>query len=89
MRIYCEDIRVEFDIEKCAIRIIKSEKLQMAERIELPSQGKIRTLGEMGTYKYLGIMEVLYSQNDINHSSNTNTYTNTGGRFRFGYKRVY
>ena len=27
--------------------------------------------------------------NDINQNSNTNTYTNTGGLFRFGYERVY
>ena len=25
----------------------------------------------------------------INHNRNTNTYTNTGGLFRFGYERDY
>ena len=30
----------------------------MTERIELPNQEKIRTHGEKGNYKYLGILEV-------------------------------
>ena len=30
----------------------------MAERIELPNQEKIRTLGEKETLKYLGILEM-------------------------------
>ena len=29
----------------------------MTEGIELPNQDKFRTLGEMETYKYLGILE--------------------------------
>ena len=32
---------------------------------------------------------VYYNKNDINLNSNTNTYSNTGGLFRFGYERVY
>ncbi len=34
-----------------------NEKQKMTERIELPNQEKIRTLGEKETYKYLGILE--------------------------------
>ena len=36
---------------------MKSGKRQMVERIEPPNQGKIRTLVEKETYKYLGILE--------------------------------
>ena len=32
---------------------------------------------------------MLYTHNDINNNSNTNTYTNTGELCRFGYERVY
>ena len=35
------------------------------------------------------VCSLLYSHNDINHNNNTNTYTNTGGLFRFGYEQVY
>ena len=57
MRIYRDDIGIEFDIEKCAMLIIKSGKRYMTEGIELPNQEKIRRLGEKATYKYLGILE--------------------------------
>ena len=36
---------------------MKSGKQHMTERIELPNQEKIRTLGEKETYKYLGIVK--------------------------------
>ena len=32
---------------------------------------------------------MLYNHNDLYHKRNTNTYTNTGGLFRFGYEQVY
>ena len=49
---------MEFDIEKWVMIIMKSRKRQMTEGMELPNHEKIRTLGEMKTYKYLGILEV-------------------------------
>ena len=54
MRIYIDDIGMEFCIEKCVMR---SGKQQMPEGIKLPNQEKIRTLGEEENYKYLGILE--------------------------------
>ena len=39
VRIYCEDIRMEFGIEKCAMLVMKSGKQHMTEGIELPNQG--------------------------------------------------
>ena len=57
MRIYSQDIGMEFGIEKCAILIMKSEKRHLTEGIELPNFKKVRTLGEKKTYKYFGILE--------------------------------
>ena len=57
VRIYIENIGIEFGIEKCAMLIRKSGKRQMTERIELQNQEKIRTPGEKKTYKYLGILK--------------------------------
>ena len=48
---------MEFGIEKCTMLIRKSEKRKTKEGIELPNQGKIRTLGKKENYKYLGILE--------------------------------
>ena len=55
IRIYSQDIRIEFGIEKCATMIGKSGKIETMEGIELPNQENIRTLGE--NYEYLGILE--------------------------------
>ena len=57
VRIYNQDIGMEFDIEKCAMLIMKSGKRHLTDGIELPNQNKIRTLTENATYKYLGILE--------------------------------
>ena len=37
IRIYSQDTGMEFDIEKCAMLIVKSGKRQIMERIELPT----------------------------------------------------
>ena len=57
VRIYSQDIRMEFGIEKGATLVMKSVKRHMTDGMELPNHDKIRTLGENETYKYLGILE--------------------------------
>ena len=57
VRIYSQDIGMEFGIEKCALLVMKSGKWHLTDGIELPNQDKIRTLAENETYKYLGILE--------------------------------
>ena len=55
VRIYNQDIGMEFGIEKCALLVMKSGKRHTTDGIELPDQDKIRMLGENDAYKYLGI----------------------------------
>ena len=57
IRIYSQDIGMEFGIEKWALLVMKSGKRYLTDGIELPNQDKIRTLAENETYKYLGILE--------------------------------
>ena len=57
VRIYSQDIGMEYGIEKCARRVMKSGKRHLTDGIELSNQDKIRTLAENETYKYLGILE--------------------------------
>ena len=57
VRIYSQDIGMEFGTEKCAMLVMKSGKGNLKSGMELPNQDKIRTLGEKETYKYLGILE--------------------------------
>ena len=56
VRIYNQDIGMEFGIEKCAMLLIKIGIWHTTDRLELPNQDNIRTLGENETYKYLGIL---------------------------------
>ena len=56
VRIYSQDIGMEFGIEKCAMPAMKSGKRHMTDGKELPNHDKIRTLEEKETYKYLGIL---------------------------------
>ena len=44
IRIYTQDIGMEFGIEKCAMLVMKKGKKEITKGIELPSQEKIRTL---------------------------------------------
>ncbi len=51
VRIYCQDIGMEFGIEKCAMLVMKSGKRHMTDGMELTYHVKIRTFGENETYK--------------------------------------
>ena len=57
VRIYSQDIGMEFGIEKCAMLVMKTGKRHLTDGMELPNQDKIRTHAENETYKYLGILE--------------------------------
>ena len=57
VRIYSQDIGMEFGIEKCAMLVMKSGKRHLTDGMELPNQDKIRTLTEKQTYKYFRVLE--------------------------------
>ena len=57
VRIYSQDIGMEFDIEKCTILVMKSRKWHLANGMELPNPEKMKMLEENETYKYLWILE--------------------------------
>ena len=58
IRIYSQDIEMEFGIEKCVMLIMKSGKRQITEGIEMPNQERIRALGQKKNDKYLRMLEV-------------------------------
>ena len=57
VRIYSQDIGMEFGIEKCEMLVMKSGKRHLTDGMEQPNEDKIITLGEKESYKYLGILE--------------------------------
>ena len=52
VRIYSRDIGMEFDIEKCAMLVMKSGKRYLTDGIELPNKDKIKSPHQRN--KYLG-----------------------------------
>ena len=52
IRIYRQDMEIEFSIEKCIMLIMKIEK-----RETTTNQERFETLGEKENYKYLGILQ--------------------------------
>ena len=57
MRIYSQDIRMGFNIEKYAMLVMKIGKRHLTDRMKLPYQDKIRTLAENETYKYVDTLD--------------------------------
>ena len=48
VRIYSQDIGMEFGIEKRPMLVMKRSKQHLMDGMELPNQDKIRTLGKKG-----------------------------------------
>ena len=46
VRIYSQDIGMEFGIEKCSMQVVKSGKRHLTYGMELPNQEKARMLGK-------------------------------------------
>ena len=57
VRIYSQEIGMEFSLGKCAMLIMRHRKRHIMEGIELPNQEKTRMLREKETYLYLRILE--------------------------------
>ena len=57
VRIFSEDIGMEFVTEKCAMFVMKKGKILKSVGIELPAGKVIKSLQGGESYKYLGILE--------------------------------
>ena len=57
VRVFSEDIGMEFGIEKCAMLVIEKGKIVKSVGIELPDGKVIKSLQEGESYKYLRILE--------------------------------
>ena len=58
VRIFSEDIKMEFELRKCGVLIMKRGKVVKSEGISMPN-GKIIKNIEEGGCKYLGILEAV------------------------------
>ena len=57
VRVFSEDIRIEFGIEKCAMLIMEKGKIVKSVGVELPDGKVMKLLQEGESYRYLGILE--------------------------------
>ena len=57
VRVFSEDIEMEFGIEKCAMLLMEKGKTVKSVGVELPDGKVIKSLEEGESYKYLGIVE--------------------------------
>ena len=57
VRIFSEDIGMEFGIEKCAMLVMEKGKIVKSVGTELPDGKVIKSLQEGESYKYSGILE--------------------------------
>ena len=57
VRVFSEDIGMQFGIEKCAMLVMEKGKIVKSVGIELPDGKVIKSLQEDESYKYLGIFE--------------------------------
>ena len=57
VRVFSEDIGMEFGIEKCAMLVMEKGEIVRSVGIELPDVKVIKSLQEGESYKYLGILE--------------------------------
>ena len=57
VRVFSEDIGMEFGIEKCAMLVMEKGKIVKSVGIELPDGKAIKSLQEGESYKYLGILQ--------------------------------
>ena len=57
VRVFSEDIGMEFGIERCAILVMEKGKIVKSVGIELPGGKVIKSLQEGESYKYLGILQ--------------------------------
>ena len=75
IRIYSQDIRMKFDIEEYSMLMMENGKISL-KGIELPNEW-IRILGDMGNYKYFGILEaVSFKQLEMNEKIKNASHKN-------------
>ena len=59
VRLFSEDIRMQFGVDNCAITVMKRGKLDSSYNdIIFENQDTIRSRDEKNCYKYLGVLEV-------------------------------
>ena len=57
LRVFSQDVGMEFGLEKCAMLVMEKEKIVESVGTELPNGKVNKSLQDGESYKYLGILE--------------------------------
>ena len=57
VRVFSNDIGMEFGVEKCAVLTMKKGKMINSDGIALPNKTKMKEMKEGDSYKYLGVIQ--------------------------------
>ena len=57
VRIFNDNIGMQFGIDKCAMLVMKKGKIVKSDGIQLPNNKVIKSLEERESYQYLGVLE--------------------------------
>ena len=58
VRVFSNDIGMEFGVEKCAVLTMKKGKMANSDGIALPNKTTMKGLKEGDRYKYLGVIQI-------------------------------
>ena len=68
VRIFSDDIGMQFGLEKCALMTMKRGKRVHSNGIALPDGAQMKALGEEESYQYLGVLKsdhVLHEESKV------------------------
>ena len=57
VRVFSNDMGMEFGVEKCAVLTMKKGKMANSDGIALPNKTAMKGLKEGGSYKYLAVIQ--------------------------------
>ena len=73
VRVFSVDIRMEFGLKKCAVVVMKRDKVVKNDGVDLPDGSRMKSIEEDG-YKYLGIIEALHAEMKLTNGKRHSVY---------------
>ena len=73
VRVFSDDIRMEFGLKKCGVVVMKRGKVVKYDEVDLPDGRRMNSVEEDG-YKYLGIIEALHAEMKLTNGKRHSVY---------------
>ena len=73
VRVFSDDIRMEFGLKKCGVVVMKRGKVVKYDEVDLPDGRRMNSVEEDG-YTYLGIIEALHAEMKLTNGKRHSVY---------------